>query len=305
MGNKPKIVVIAGPTGVGKSSLGIELANAFNGEIISADSMQIYRGLDIGTGKVSKEEQKQAVHHLIDILSPDYNDYSVNNFVEDARKKIYDIISRGKLPIIVGGTGLYIKALLNGYTFANSKRSEELTEKYEKIALEKGNEYVHDMLKKIDKISADRIEPNKLRAVIRAITVYEETGKKFSEQNDKNNEFDYLLIGLNLDRDELYKRIDYRMGQMFNEGLVEEFEKLYNSGLTRDNKSMQSICYKELFDYKEGKTTLSETIKLVQQHSRNYAKRQITWLKKMDNINWYSPNDKVLIIEKVKKFIER
>ncbi|MDD8049640.1 MAG: tRNA (adenosine(37)-N6)-dimethylallyltransferase MiaA [Thomasclavelia sp.] len=283
------IIVIVGPTGVGKTKLSVELAKKYDGEIISGDSMQVYRGMDIGTAKVTPEETQGIKHYNIDIKDPKDN-YSVANFQNDVRKQIEIIKDKGKLPIIVGGTGLYIKSVLYDYEFEESNiQTEFYKDKYK----DKTNEELYDYLRSIDLESANNIHPNNRQRVIRAIAIYESTGIKKSETLSKQEHkpvYDAYIIGLTLPRDKLYARINERVDTMLDEGLILEIKKLLDLGLNRNNQSMKAIGYKEWFDYLEGKTSLEETIELIKQHSRNYAKRQYTWFNNQMDVNWYNVN---------------
>lgn len=286
---KEKIVVIIGPTAVGKTKLSIALAKRFNGEIISGDSMQVYKGLDIGTAKIKQEEMEGIPHYLIDIKEPDES-FSVAEFQSLVKQHIKDISNRGKLPIIVGGTGLYIQSVIYGYQFSHVPSSDQgIREKLEKKALEEGNQALHDQLKQIDPISAERIHPNNIRRVIRALEVYYCTGKTMSELQNKKQElcYDAALLGLTMEREELYDRINQRVDKMIEEGLLKEVRKLYDSGLSGECQSIQGIGYKELYEYFSGKATLEEAIEKLKQNSRRYAKRQLTWFRNKIPVKWF------------------
>lgn len=283
-----KVIVVVGPTGVGKTKMGVELAKTLDGEIISGDSMQIYKGMDIGTAKVTVEEMQGIKHHCIDILSP-FDDYSVKEFQKNVREKISEIASRKKMPIIVGGTGLYIKAVLYDYDFGEEKSSnrEEYRLKYEKYS----NEELFEILKEIDEKSAQELHPNNRQRVLRAIEIYETTGHTKSDIIDAQEHrsiYDVCYVGLTLDRPILYERINTRVDKMIEQGLKKETEQLIESGLTRDFQSMKGIGYKEWFDFFENKASLNETIELIKQHSRQYAKRQYTWFNNQFEMVWYS-----------------
>lgn len=285
---KQKLVVIMGPTAVGKTKLSIDLAKKYNGEIISGDSMQVYKGMDIGTAKIKREEMEGIPHHLIDIKEPD-EAFNVAQFQEFVTDCIEQIAAKGKLPIIVGGTGLYIDAVLQQYSFSESVSDEEYRSKLEAIAEVNGVEAVHNMLREIDSDSADRIHPNNVRRVIRALEIYHCTGEKMSEQLQKQNKeykYDAVLIGLTMDRDTLYERINQRVDIMMEEGLLEEVQGLYERGI-RDCQSIQAIGYKELYDYFEGKVSLEQAVENLKQNSRRYAKRQLTWFRNKMNLDWF------------------
>lgn len=289
---KDKIVVIVGPTAVGKTALSIQLAEKFNGEIISGDSMQIYKDLDIATAKVTPAEMKGIPHHLIDIKEIE-EEYSVSDFQSEASQKIKEIVSRGHLPIIVGGTGLYIESLLYPVTHAQVEANEGLRVELGKIANDMGNKKLWDRLNEVDPKAAQKIHPNNVRRVIRAIEVYEETGQLFSdfqkERNKKESDYDVFLIGLNTERERLYERINQRVDEMVKIGLIEEAQRLWEKvGPELNVQSARGIGYKELFDYFNQESSFEEAIDAVKQSSRRYAKRQITWFKnRFDQVHWY------------------
>lgn len=284
-----KLICIAGPTGSGKTALGIKIAEELNGEIISADSMQIYKTMDIGTAKPLKKEKKGIPHHLIDIISP-YDEFSVKEFTDMAKEIIEDIIKRGKTPVIVGGTGLFINSLIDNVSFSEGENDEKLREELTLLAKEHGNEYVHEMLKEFDYDSYLRLHPNNLKRVIRAIEIYKTTGITMTEQikNSKNipSPYDVYYFGLNAERSYIYERIDKRVDIMLENGLIDEVRNLYESGLDLKYKSMQAIGYKELIMYFEGKLTLEEAVDKIKQESRRYAKRQLTWFRRDERIKW-------------------
>lgn len=288
MSNKQKVICIVGPTAVGKTKISIELAKKYNGEIISGDSMQVYRGMDIGTAKISKEEMDGVRHHLIDIKDPNET-FNVAQFQELVTACIEDIVSRGRLPIIVGGTGLYIEAVLQQYSFSEAVGDEEFRTQLEQTAQEKGVEEVHRMLASVDKESANNIHPNNLRRVIRALEIFHCTGEKMSEQLQKQKKdyvYDVALIGLTMEREALYDRINLRVDLMMKQGLLEEVEHLYQTGL-RDCQSIQAIGYKELYEYLDGRVSIEEAVEQLKQNSRRYAKRQLTWFRNKMNIQWF------------------
>jgi tRNA dimethylallyltransferase len=285
---KEKLLVIIGPTAVGKTKLSIELAKRYNGEIISGDSMQIYRGMDIGTAKITIEEMEGIPHHLIDIKEPDES-FSVAEFQQLVRAKISEITSKGKLPIIVGGTGLYIQAVIYDYQFSEAPADEEFRLQLETKAQEIGNEALHLELTKIDPESASQIHPNNVRRVIRALEIYHCTGKIMSEYQ-MNQQPDLLyetaLIGLTMDREKLYERINTRVEMMIAEGLLEEVSGLHKQGI-RDCQSIQAIGYKEIYDYLDGKVSYDDAIESLKQNSRRYAKRQLTWFRNKMEVEWF------------------
>ena len=280
---KNKILIIAGPTAVGKTSLSIKLAKELDGEIVSTDSMQIYKHMDIGSAKITKEEMDGVSHHMIDVVDPSTS-FSVAEYKEIATKCINDIISRNKLPILVGGTGLYINALTCNMNFTEAESDEKYRKELEKLADENGNEFIHNMLKEIDPISYREIHFNNRKRVIRALEVYKLTNKPFSSFNSGddfyNGPYDVKYYVLNMDRAKLYDRINLRVDIMIENGLIDECIKLKDMGYTSLMQSMQGIGYKEIFYYLENKISYSEAIDMIKQGSRNYAKRQLTWFRR-------------------------
>ena len=280
---KDKILVLAGPTAVGKTELSIRLAKALNGEIVSTDSMQIYKGMDIGSAKITEEEMQGVKHHMLDVVEPD-KAFSVADYKEMAEKAIKDILSRGKLPILTGGTGLYINALTCNMNFTESEKDDEYRNQLNKLMDEEGPEYVHNMLKEIDPISYEAIHTNNRKRVIRALEVYKLTGKPFSSYNAGDDlyksKYDVYYYVLNMDRAKLYERINRRVEIMYEKGLLDECIKLKKLGYTSSMQSMQGIGYKEVLLYLDGLITLEESMDMVKQGSRNYAKRQLTWFRK-------------------------
>lgn len=306
---KPKILAIVGATASGKTSLGVELAKKYNGEVISADSMQIYKGLDIASAKPTTEEMQGIPHHLIDFLDRDVS-FSVSDYVKLANEKIKDIISREKLPIIVGGTGLYIDSLLNNVKFSEGGNDEVYREKLYTIAREKGNEYLYNILLETDPVSAETIHMNNLVRVIRALEVFHVTGRRFSELKAESrlieSPYDSLIIGLNFhDRQILYDRINKRVDEMLKMGLVDEAKNVWKAG--NQKTASNAIGYKELIPYFENTMTISECVDRIKQETRRYAKRQLTWFRKNTRIQWIfldEINKKSEILEKSQKTIE-
>jgi len=279
-----------GPTAVGKTDTSIILANKLNGEIISADSMQIYKYMDIGTAKPTLEEMKGIPHHLIDMINPDKS-FSVAEFQKMAKNKINELVQNNKLPIIAGGTGLYINSLIYDMDFTQSASNWKLREKLQDEASKMGNEYVHNKLREIDSDAANRIHPNNLKKVIRAIEIYYETGDKigdFSKDIKLNDEYEFFLVGLTRDREELYSRINMRVDIMINQGLVEEVKKLLNLGYSKELISFKGLGYKEIIRYLEGEYNIDEAINILKRDTRRYAKRQLTWFRRYSDINWYN-----------------
>lgn len=301
-----KLLIIAGPTAVGKTDISIKLAKEFNGEIISADSMQIYKYMNIGSAKISPDEMQGVPHHLIDIIDPS-REFSVAEFKTMATSAIDDIIERGKYPIIAGGTGLYINSLICNYEFTGTYKDEEYRNYLKNLAEEKGKDYVHELLKDIDKESYERLYPNDLKRVIRALEVYKVTKKTISEINKGVNLYDipydinYYI--LNMNREKLYDRINKRVDKMLSSGLVDEVVKLKNMGYTSDMQSMKGIGYKEILYYLDNKLSFDEAAELIKKGSRNYAKRQLTWFRKDKRAKWIDKdlyNDDNEIISQIK-----
>ncbi|GHH96666.1 tRNA (adenosine(37)-N6)-dimethylallyltransferase MiaA [Neobacillus kokaensis] len=288
MDAKEKLLVIIGPTAVGKTKLSIELAKRFNGEIISGDSMQIYLGMDIGTAKIREDEMEGIPHYLIDIKEPNES-FSAAEFQQLVREKISEITDRGKLPIIAGGTGLYIQSVINDYNFSDVTGDENFRRQLEQKADELGHEVLHQELLKVDPKSAADIHPNNVRRVIRALEIYHQAGKTKDEyENTGQNEvlYDTAIVGLTMEREKLYERINARVDQMMEQGLLEEVKKLYQSGL-RGCQSIQAIGYKEIYQYMDGEISLDEAVEKLKQNSRRYAKRQLTWFRNKMEVKWF------------------
>ena len=300
---KQKIVVIVGPTAVGKTAISIELAKKFDAEIVSADSIQIYKDLNIGSAKVRENEKQGVVHHLIDIVSPKAS-YSAGDYSKDAKKAISQIAKRGKLPIVVGGTGMYVSSLLFEMGVSCGK-DEKYRAELEEIYKEKGSAFLHQMLEQIDPDSASKIHPNHQTRIIRALEIYHLTGKKKSEQvSSKDSNYDYLLIGLTAPRDTLYERINQRVDKMLEEGLIEEVRGLISQGVSDKDQCMQGIGYKQTYEYLCSNMPEEEYIEKLKQASRNYAKRQMTYFKKMPNIVWKTYEEKDEIFQMVQDFLK-
>lgn len=307
LSDNDKLIVLVGPTAVGKTELSIEIAKAFNGEIVSGDSMQIYRGMDIGTAKINKEEMDGVPHHLIDIKDPD-EPFSVAEFQQLVRIKIKEIITRGHQPIIVGGTGLYIQAVLYDYQFSDEPKNEKIRIQLEDRVQKGETMQLYEQLQKIDPKTASNIHPNNSRRVIRALEVYYTTGKTMSEiQSTQKSSMLYqtALIGLTMDREKLYERINKRVDLMMKQGLLEEVKSLYNSGLDREAQSIKAIGYNELFGYLDGHYSLQEAVELLKKNSRNFAKRQLTWFRNKMDVSWFDMTDvgEELKMEKTKEII--
>lgn len=287
--NKKKIIILTGPTAVGKTKLSIELAKKIKGEIISADSMQVYRYMDIGSAKIKPEETEGIEHYLIDCLLPG-EEFNVTIFQAMAKQAMHQIWEKNKIPIIVGGTGFYIQALLYDVDFTENEDNGEIRKKLELLALEKGKEYLHQRLKEVDEVSAQQIHANNVKRVIRALEYYELTGQKISEHNEqqrrKTSPYDFSYFVLNDRREILYKKIDQRVDEMIQAGLIDEVKQLKEMGFDRSFVSMQGLGYKEIFAYLEEEISLEEAIYIIKRDTRHFAKRQITWFKREKEVCW-------------------
>lgn len=286
-----KIIVLVGPTAVGKTYTSVELAKKLNSEIISADSMQIYKCMDIGTAKVTEDEKQGINHHMIDIIYPNEN-YSVSEFKNDAEILIDKLLMENKIPIIVGGSGLYVNSLIYDLDFGKVKSNLKIRDYYKSMYNEYGEDYLYKKLIEVDKESADKIHKNNVKRVIRALEVHDITGKKFSEMNTdirkSSNKYEPILIGLGMDRKILYERINERVDKMVKEGLIEEVKGLLNKGYDKNLISMQGIGYKEIIDYLDGNIELKESISILKRNTRRFAKRQFTWFLKDKNVKWFN-----------------
>ena len=285
---KPIVYVIGGPTASGKSKLAVELAKRVNGEIISADSMQIYKEMNIGTAKVNKEEMQGVQHYLVDFVSPDER-YSVSNFKKDAEKAIEEILEKGKTPIVVGGTGLYIDSLIYGIEFQNEEVDLEYREKLNKIADEKGLESLYKKAQEIDPEAMKKISINDRKRIIRVLEIYHKTGKTKTEQElqSRKNEvrYEYKVFAITMDREKLYERIEKRVDFMIEQGLIEEVKQILEKYHTFPT-AMQGLGYKEVVEYLEGSCTKEEMIEKIKKETRHYAKRQLTWFRKNKETIW-------------------
>ena len=288
--SKPRIIAIAGPTASGKSDLALRLAQKLNGEIVCMDSMQIYRRMDIGTAKPTAQEQQAVAHHMLDIVEPTEN-YAVADYARDAESVINEILSRGKQPILTGGTGLYLKALMHGLTLGGAGSDEKLREKLNALALEPGGkEQLHDRLAKVDPVSAQKLHPNDIRRVIRAIEVYALTGMPISQQRQEEpyGPFEVLPLAIELPRPILYERLEKRVHIMMVQGLLYEVAALLESGVTPQMQSMQGIGYKELIPVVQDGADLKDAVWQIILNTRHYAKRQGTWLRTEPKTIWLS-----------------
>lgn len=299
---KPPLIVLTGPTAVGKTALSIELARALNGEIISADSMQVYRYMDIGSAKVTPEEMQGIRHYLIDELDPSA-EFNVVRFKQMAKEALEEIYSRGKLPIVAGGTGFYIQALLKDVDFTETCEDPALREELENLAKERGAEYLHGLLETADPAAAAGIHANNVKRVIRALEFNRLTGEQISRHNEEESRrespYHYLYFVLTMDRTRLYERIEQRVDAMMAAGLLEEVETLKRMGCHRQMISMQGLGYKELLSFLDGDCTLEEAVSVIKRDTRHFAKRQLTWYRREEDVIWidkdrYPDEDAVL-----------
>ena len=291
---KKPLIILTGPTAVGKTKASIGLAKAIGGEIISADSMQVYRHMDIGSAKITKEEMADVPHYLIDVLEPE-EEFHVVRFQQMAKAAMADIYSRGKIPIIVGGTGFYIQALLYDIDFTENEGDSVYREKLEALAKEKGAAYLHGQLAMVDPKSAEEIHASNIKRVIRALEFYHQTGQKISEHNErerqKESPYQFCYFVLNDRRECLYERIDQRVDQMIRNGLVQEVQTLKERGCTKQMVSMQGLGYKEIFSYLEGDCSLEEAVYIIKRDTRHFAKRQLTWFKRERDVIWVQKDE--------------
>lgn len=291
---KKPLIILTGPTAVGKTKASIGLAKALNGEIISADSMQVYKYMDIGSAKIRPEEMQGVKHYLIDELQPN-EEFHVVRFQQMAKAAMEEIYAKGKIPIVVGGTGFYIQALLYDIDFTENEEDTTYRIELETLAEEKGAEYLHEMLREVDPESADAIHANNLKRVIRALEFYKLTGQKISKHNEKErakeSPYEFCYFVLNDDRKLLYDRIDIRIDKMLEEGLLEEVTSLRNKGYTKDMVSMQGLGYKEILDYLNGECSLDEAIYILKRDTRHFAKRQLTWFRRERDVIWVDKNN--------------
>lgn len=294
---KPKVIVIVGPTASGKTATSIKVAQKLNGEIISADSMQIYKDMNIGTAKPTKEEMAGIKHYMIDVVNPEEN-FNVAKYKEMAEKAIEEILSKNKLPIIVGGTGLYVDTLVNGIEFVDVKEDIAYRNEMLEKAQKEGNAVLHEELAKIDKEAAEKIDMNNIRRVIRALEIYKITGKtktELDEESKKDTKYDYKIYGIEWEREELYKRIEKRVDLMLEEGLIDEVKNVtskYNISKT----ALQGLGYKEVVEFLNNNISYDEMVEKLKMETRRYAKRQLTWFRRNKKIEWYNINE---IAEKI------
>lgn len=291
---KRPLIILTGPTAVGKTSLSLSLAKELDGEIVSADSMQVYRYMDIGTAKIREEERQGIPHHLIDVLDP-WEDFNVVRFQKMAREALEEIWERGHIPIVTGGTGFYIQALLYDIHFTENNEDSSLRKDLENYARENGAEALHSRLAEVDEKAASQIHFNNVKRVIRALEFYYQTGKKISEHNEEERKrtspYDFKYFVLNDEREHLYARINQRVDLMMEEGLVEEVQKLKEMGCDSTMVSMQGLGYKEILSYLEGECILDEAVYKIKRDTRHFAKRQITWFKRERDVIWLHKPD--------------
>ena len=303
---KKPLVVLTGPTAVGKTKLSISLAKALNGEIISADSMQVYKYMDIGSAKITEKEMDGVPHHLINVLSP-FEEFHIVRFQELAKKAMEDIYNRGKTPVFVGGTGFYIQAITKDIDFTEGEEDKQYREELSRLAAEKGNEFLHEMLREVDKKSAEEIHVNNVKRVIRALEFYKENGFPISQHNEeqKQNETPYNLayFVLNAPRELLYERIDRRVDEMMESGLVEEVQKLKDMGCRREMTSMQGLGYKEILSFLDGEIPLDEAVRILKRDTRHFAKRQLTWFRRESDVIWVDKDKFAFEDEKILEYM--
>lgn len=293
-----KLLIICGPTASGKTALAVECAKILDTEVISADSMNVYRGLNVGTAKPDDAEKDGVVHHLIDVASP-FEKFSVGDYKEKAEPIVKDLIKNNKIPIICGGTGFYINSLIYDFSYGNSSGNMEVRKKYTSLAEEKGAEYVYSILQLLDPDSASKIHCNDVKRVVRALEIYSSGTKKSDIKDSFVPKINYKAVSFDFPRDELYKRIDRRVDEMIKNGLTEEVRRLKDQGITLNNQCMQGIGYKEIYLYLDGEYTLSEAIEKIKLNTHHYAKRQITFFKKLPGIEYLVPGNVKTIAEKI------
>ena len=286
---KRPMIILAGPTAVGKTAASIRLAKAVGGEIISADSMQVYRHMDIGSAKIRPEEMEGVPHHLVDVLEPE-EDFNVVRFQQMAKAAAEEIYARGRIPIAAGGTGFYIQALLYDIDFTENDGDSSFRRKLEKTAEEKGGEYLHALLQEADPEAALQIHPHNIKRMIRALEFQHQTGRKISEHNEtereKESPYNFAYFVLTDDRSRLYDRIDRRVDLMMEEGLLDEVRFLKERGVRRDSTAMQGLGYKELYAFLDGEYPLEEAVRIIKRDTRHFAKRQLTWFKRERDVIW-------------------
>lgn len=291
---KQPLLILTGPTAVGKTDLSIALAKKINGAVISADSMQVYCGMDIGSAKVTPEEMQGVKHYLIDLLDPE-DEFHVVRFQEMAKEALKEIYANGQIPIIAGGTGFYIQALLYDIDFTEQEEDTALREYYAALAQEHGNEYLHEMLRRVDPASAEIIHANNVKRTIRALEYFEKTGEPISKHNEqeraKESPYDFRYFVLTDERAHLYERIDRRVDLMLEHGLVDEVKRLQDQGCHKGMVSMQGLGYKEILSWLEGEISYEEAVYLLKRDTRHFAKRQLTWFRRERDVVWLNKPD--------------
>lgn len=303
---KIPLVVIAGPTASGKTTLSVEVANMLNSEIVSADSVQVYKYLNIGSAKPTEEEKQGVVHHLMDEIDP-MQEFSVADYTQLAHECILKIHESGKIPVMVGGTGLYINSVVDDVEFGEVDTDEVLRKELTEVAQQKGGEHLLNILSEFDEVSAKRLHPNNVRRIVRAIEFYRLTGMPISKHQEitkqRESRYDSLIFALDWNRQVLYNRIDKRVDIMMNDGLIDEVQDLKEKGYTKELSSMKGIGYKEVFDYLDSVYTYDELLEVMKRESRRYAKRQLTWFRRDERIHWISPEDEPIqiIIDAIKQ----
>lgn len=299
---KQPMIILTGPTAVGKTALSVELAKRVGGAVISADSMQVYRHMDIGSAKITSEEMQGVPHYLIDVLEPG-EEFHVVRFVEMAKQAIREITRDGKIPIVVGGTGFYIQALLYDIDFTEQECDPVYRDSLEKLAEQKGDGFLHQMLREVDPASADAIHANNRKRVIRALEFHHLSGKRISEHNEterrKESPYSFAYFVLSDERSKIYERIEKRVDQMLEQGLVEEVKNLHDMGCSRSMVSMQGLGYKEMLDYLDGKLTLEEAVYIIKRETRHFAKRQLTWFRRERDVIWLPKQEYQYCEEKI------
>lgn len=299
---KQPMIILTGPTAVGKTALSVELAKRVDGAVISADSMQVYRHMDIGSAKITQEEMQGVPHYLIDVLNPE-EEFHVVRFVEMAKQAIQEITRDGKIPIVVGGTGFYIQALLYDIDFTEQECDPVYRDSLEKLAEQKGDVFLHQMLREVDPASADAIHANNRKRVIRALEFHHLSGKRISEHNEterrKESPYRFAYFVLSDERSKIYERIEKRVDQMLEQGLVEEVRNLRDMGCSRSMVSMQGLGYKEMLDHLDGKLTLEEAVYIIKRETRHFAKRQLTWFRRERDVIWLPKQEYQYCEEKI------
>ena len=302
----PPLVAVVGPTAVGKTEVGVLLAKTLRGEIVSADSMLIYRYMNIGTAKPNEDEMCDIPHYMLDIIDPD-EEYSVALYQEAAEEYIKDIYHKGKYPLLVGGTGLYIRSVTDHYNFSRAEINCEYRIELNRLADLQGNDYLHNLLKVVDPLAAERIHLNDRKRIIRALEVFDHTGRPISSFHDKDMyekpKYNLHIFGLSMERSKLYSRIEHRVDKMLEQGLLEEVKSLLDRGYTTDLTSMKGLGYKEIASYLSGTLSLTEAVEMLKRNTRRFAKRQLTWFKRDSRIKWLNIDERQSIHEVVQEII--